>query len=147
MSIQTAMKQFDDALAEAVESKATAEAAVEHWSLQVQKLTEAKNALSAILTPADFAAAPGKPAKAAKRASAKSGAAVPKTDSAFWMGLLSETPQSTKAIHEQACAKLGVTDPDAMKTLQARQTSFLQTAATEGKIKSEGERLNRKYFV
>jgi hypothetical protein len=148
MSIQTAMKHFDDSLDEAVGNKAEAEKAVIHWTEVVRKLTEAKSALSLILSPEDIAAAPAKGTKpAAKKAAAKSGVAVPKTDAAFWNGLLTTEPQGTKDILELACKKLNVTDPEAVKTIQARQTAYLQTAAKEGLIKSEGERLQRKYFV
>lgn len=145
MSIQTAMKQFDDALSEAQTGKEDAEKAVIHWTEQVAKLTKAKAALAEILSPDDLIPAQVK-AKPSKAKAAKA-SSLPKTDSAFWKSCLTETPQTTKEILDVACAKLGVTDPEAVKTLQARQTSFLQSSAKDGSIKSEGERLNRKYFV
>lgn len=148
MSIQTAMKQVDDSLSEAQTNLETAQKGVIHWEGQLAKLTEAKTALSKIFTADDFAPPPAKGGKpAAKKATAKGGVAVPKTDSAFWYGLLTATPQTTKEILDLATAKLDVTDPDAIDKLRGRQTSYLQTAAKDGVIKSEGERLNRKYFV
>jgi hypothetical protein len=148
MSIQTAMKQVDDSLIEAQTSLETAKSDVIRWEGQLAKLTEAKTALSKIFTADDFAPPPAKAGKpAAKKAAAKGGVAIPKTDSAFWHGLLTATPQTTKEILDLATAKLEVTDSDAIDKLRGRQTSYLQTAAKDGVIKSEGERLNRKYFV
>lgn len=147
MSIQTAMKQFDDALADALGSKEEAEKGVVHWTAQVAKLTEAKTALSKILTPDDFAPAPAKSAKVAAKKGNRKASDFPSTDAAFWNGLLNSTPQTTNEILTAAAAKLSIEGEEKLAILRGRQTAFLQKAAKDGLIKSEGERLNRKYFV
>lgn len=147
MSIKTAMKQVEDSVNEAQTNLDTAKNGVIHWEGQLAKLIEAKMALSKIFTAEDFASPPVKGGTKPAAKKAKSATAIPATDSAFWHGLLTPEPQSTKEILGLATAKLGVTDPDGIKTLQGRQTAYLQTAAKDGLIKSEGERLQRKYFV
>lgn len=147
MSIQSATAQFDAALVEAKGNLENSKQAVTHWEGQVSKLTAAISALSSILTPDDFQPAPARGKAATKKPAGKAGPDVPKTDSAFWKSLLSEVPQNTKEILDAATTKLQVTDPEAISVLRARQTAYLQKSAAEHLIKSEGERLNRKYFV
>lgn len=150
MSIQNATKQFDAALTEAEESLEQAKVAVTHWEGQVLKLTELRKAMSAILSPDDFAAPPPKAGRAASKGKAVSktkATEIPATSTDFWLSCLTNEPQKTPAILAVAVEKLGISGEEKIATLRARQTAFLQKQAADGGIKSEGERANRTYSL
>lgn len=150
MSIQTATNQFNAALEDAETSLTEAKQAVIHWEGQVLKLTELKKAMTAILSPEDFEAPPPKTSRtAAKKATVKAtkSSDIPATNTEFWLSCLTTEPQKTSAILAVAVGKLNITGADNIKTLNARQTAFLQKQAAEGGITSAGERANRTYSL
>lgn len=149
MSVQNLIQQTDNLLADAKESLQQAELATLHWSDQVHRLTEARKNLTDIFPDAGNMAPVKFKQGAAKKEPKKSERAVsiPKTDKAFWMGLMTGQPQKTAEILSKAAAGLGIKEDsnEEMTLLKQRLSSSLQNLIAENAIASEGERLNRTY--
>ncbi len=148
MSVQSAVKQLADALTDAHEGLKQSEAQVVFYKSQVIKIDEAYKALTAILPPEEFNVPTVKKAgrKGAKPKAHKTD--FPKTDSAFWLGLITATPQKTTDILAAGAKKLGFAadDKEKIATLKQRMPTNLQNLINDKKISSAGERLNRTYF-
>ncbi len=151
MSLQTAVKQFQSALGDAKQNLEQANQAVVFHTGEVARIESVLNAMQGILLPEDFDNGAPTPAKKAGRKGAKPKAHkndFPKTDAAFWLDLINAKPQKTTEILAAGAKKLGFasTDTEKLATLKQRMPTNLQNLITDGKIKSEGERLNRTYF-
>lgn len=144
MSIQTAIKQIADALAEATDRAEESRKGVIHWDEQVVKLTKSYASMKELFPDDAPIHAPSKKAKSGGKEKE-----LPRTPSEFWMGLLTTEQQKMAAILANAAAKLGVSmdDEEAIKTLRARQSNALQKFIDEKKIMSEGSRQERTYFL
>jgi hypothetical protein len=150
MSLQAAAKQIHIAINSARSSLEQAQSNVLLYTNELKKSEAALEAIKPLLSPEDLkfdAPAPAK-SKGAKTAPAKKSASnVPKTDHAFWMSLITDTPQKTGPITEAACAKLGVTDDEGIAVIKKRMAPFLQDAARAGEIIGQGDRFDRVYFL
>lgn len=148
MSVQNLIQQTDNLLADAKESLQQAELATLHWSDQVHRLTEARENLTKIfpdageMAPVKFKQSARKPEGKKERA-----VSIPKTDKAFWIGLMSNEPQKTAEILSKAAAGLHIKEDshDEMNLLKQRLSSSLQNLVADNSIASEGERMNRTY--
>lgn len=151
MSISSATKQFDDALVDAENGKAQAEADVLRYGDQITKLKTVIATVKATFSAADIGASDAK--KSVRVRTAKPAkphkVSMPDTDKAFWMGLLTDAPQKTGALFKTACEKLSIEEADAERAplLKGRLTTFLQTSSNDHSIKSQGERANRTYSL
>jgi len=149
MSVLNLIQQNEKLLVEAKDSLQEAELATLHWKDQVDRLTAALASFKEIFPDAATATAvvfkkgTRKPdAKKPERA-----VSLPKTDKAFWMGLMTNEPQKTAEILSKAAAGLNIKeDSEAeMTLLKQRLSSSLQNLTADHSITSEGERLNRTY--
>ncbi len=151
MSVQSAVKQMFDALSDAKNSLDLAQKQVVFYEAQVIQITQAYEAVSAILPP-DSLAAPTtakrgrKPAKAGHKSNKSE---FPSTPAEFWLGLITSTPQKTTGILSAAAAKLAINENDAdkMAVLKPRMASNLANLIAEKKISSKGDRRDRQYFL
>lgn len=149
MSVLNLIQQTDNLLSDAKESLQQAELATLHWKDQVDRLTAARENLNSIFPDAATSVSvkfkPGVRKAETKRP--EKSVSIPKTDKAFWMGLMSKDPQKTADILAKAAATLHIKeDSEAeMTLLKQRLSSSLQNLIADGSIKSEGERLNRTY--
>src|ERR1700675_4697379 len=140
MSVQNLIQQTEKLLVEAKESRQEAELATLHWKDQEDRLTAALDNLK--LTFPDAAAiAPVKFKQGAKKVEGKKSdrsVSIPKTDKAFWMGLMTNTPQKTAEILSKAAAGLGIKEDshDEMTLLKQRLSSSLQNLIAENAIAS-----------
>lgn len=148
MSVLNLITQTEKLLAEAKENLQEAETMTLHWTDQVEKLTSARHNLNQIFPDAatSTTVAFKKGVKVASK-KADRNVTLPKTDKAFWMGLMSNEPQKTAEILSKAAAALHIKDDSEaeMTLLKQRQAAFLQNSIADKSIKSEGERLNRTY--
>ena len=145
MSIQTAIKQIADALAEAIAKADESRKNVVYWDAQVTKLTATHATITEQFP--DVAASPSISKKGAKSDGKEK--LIPKTPSEFWMGLLTTEPQKMAQILDTAAAKLGVdtSNEEVMKVLRSRQSNALAKFVEEKKIKDHGSRQDRTYFL
>lgn len=144
MSIQTAIKQIADALAEANTKADESRKGVIYWDEQVVKLTKSYASIKELFPEDAVSYSPDKKTKAQGKEKS-----LPKTPTEFWIGLLTEEPQKMAGILSAAAEKLGVKmeDDENIKVLRARQSNVLQKLIEDGKIKSEGSRQDRTYFL
>lgn len=147
MSVQNLIQQTEKLLAEAKEAFQEAELACLHWKDQEDRLADALANLKATF-PDVLTAAPVVFKKGRKTEGKKERAvAIPKTDKAFWIGLMTNEPQKTAEILSKAAAGLGIKEDshEEMNLLKQRLSSSLQNLVADNSIASEGERLNRTY--
>lgn len=145
MSIQSATKQFDDELASVRANITNCEESLVRDRAKETKLVSVIEHLKSVFKDDDLTPAPKKPGRTTKT---KHRSELPATSAEFWTGLLAATPQKTDAIMAAAVTALGgITGEDNITALRKRMTSFLQTASKDGKIKSEGQRNDRVYFL
>lgn len=155
MSAPNIIEQLQNNLAAAKASHAEAVKNVTLLAGLVSKYDAALKAVTGVITVADLeinltGSAP------AKKAAAPSGDRVKlpnvKTDNDFWLSLINEKKQGTAEILAAATAKilqeakLEALSEEQIELLKQRQTAYLKSLFADGKIKSEGERKNRKYF-
>lgn len=149
MSVNNVVMQMGTSLASAKECLATAENQVVYWSAQVTKFEQACQAVTDIFGTEEMAMpAPKKGAiKAVSKRAHKNKEL--KTDSAFWLGLITEAPQKAAEITTAAANALGIKldDADQIATLNKRRPMALQALIDQGKIKSQGERATRTYSL
>lgn len=148
MSVQNLIQQTEKLLAEAKEAFQDAELACLHWKDQEDRLTETLKNLKQIFP--DVSTAAPLPFKKGRKPDAKKSdraVSIPKTDKAFWIGLMSNEPQKTAEILSKAAAGLNIKEDSEgeMNLLKQRLSSSLQNLVADNSIGSEGERLNRTY--
>ena len=149
MSVKSAVQQFRDALEASKANLEDSKQKVVFFGKQVEKYTKALASLSEVLTPEDLEGSTEAP-KAVKKPSEASGKAqLPKTDKDFWFSLVTTAPQKMNDILSTAVQKLGIAEDDkeAIAALRSRQAIYLQKFLDDGKLKSEGERRERTYFI
>jgi len=160
MFISNAIIELDAAADRATQGIEESKKMLDFFQKQLDKIIITKQAMSAIedinlnVPPPSISGLPvetkekkprekKEPAKAAK----KTDDDLPHTKSDFWLGLITTTPQKTSEILDAACKALNITDKDQRAKLKGRQTFNLQKFVDLKKIQSEGEQLNRTYFL
>jgi len=150
MSVMNLIQQTDKLLAEAKGALQEAELATIHWHDQVDRLTATREHLNTIFPDASAPVAV-QFKKAGKKEGKKSerSVTIPKTDKAFWIGLMTNEPQKTAEILSKAAAGLNIKkdSQEEMTLLKQRLAASLQNLVADGSIASEGERLNRTYTL
>lgn len=150
MSVQTAVQQFRDALDTSKQNLEDAKQNVVFFGKQVEKYTKALTSLTEVLTAEDLEGSNQAPRMAKKSTKAEGDKVqLPKTDKDFWFSLLTSTPQKMNEILATATQKLSIaeSDKDTIAALRSRQAIYLQKFIDDGKIKSQGERRERTYFI
>lgn len=78
----------------------------------------------------------------------KTASKLPATNTAFWVGLLSETPVSNQDILAAATTALKIrTSPADLQKLKQRLANFITIAIKDGTVQSEGAGRARRFFV
>jgi hypothetical protein len=91
---------------------------------------------------------PTKTAEKPERTGAKGirSSKLPATGKDFWLGLLTDTPQSAADVFKAAIATLRIRpNPEDRKKLSQRMANALSILAKDGAIKGEGEHRSRLY--
>lgn len=146
---QSAAKVIEDELKQARQ-------AVTFYIKRIEALEDILATLSSIDAPVTAsrgrATKKGTTAKASKKVAEKAGgkgtrsAKLPATGKEFWLGLLTDTPQSAAEVFKAAIATLRIRpNPDDRKKLSQRMANALSILSKDGEIKGEGERRTRLY--
>jgi hypothetical protein len=143
MSVTKAIQGLENDLENAKQNHANVLQSAIVFEGQIKKLTSAIEALK-LIGPDEEAAPIMHRTKSPGRKSKNN---MPKTDSAFWQALITAKHQKTSDILAAAVGKLGITDAEKIAALKQRMPNALTKLLDEKKIKSEGQRLDRTYFV
>lgn len=146
---QSAAKVIEDELKQARQ-------AVTFYTKRIEALEDILATLSSIDVPVTAsrgrATKKANTAKAPKKVAEKAGARgtrsskLPATGKEFWLGLLTDTPQSAAEVFKTAIATLRIRpNPDDRKKLSQRMANALSILAKDGQVKGEGERRTRLY--